>query len=390
MAKHKLRIEDLTKTYGDEVAVDGLSTSVKPGQLKSLLGPSGCGKTTTLRCVAGLETPDSGRIYIDDELVVAPEQGVNVNPESRDIGMVFQSYAVWPHMTVEENVRYPLKVQKVGTKAEREERVRNLLERVGLDKYGDNIATNLSGGQQQRVAIARALVTEPDLLLFDEPLSNLDAKLRREMRHEIKDLYEDLGITVLYVTHSQDEAMFLSDEIAIMLDGSIVEEGDPVELHTNPQTFFAMNFMGHCNTVPGRIAAVDETTTVVETGIGELRVGTDRSGFTAGQEVYLCFRPKACRILGPTDSADGDNVIEGNLAMEAATRDFIEYEVDVGESTVLVRSTEPGHVADDGTVRFAVAPDDAKVFARSEGQEIIDTNQASTVEEDMARPEPAD
>jgi len=390
MSEYKLRVEDLTKTYGDEVAVDGLSTTVKSGQLKSLLGPSGCGKTTTLRCVAGLETPDSGRIYVDDELVVAPEEGINVNPENRDIGMVFQSYAVWPHMTVAENVRYPLKVQKIDSKADRDERVEDLLERVGLDRYADNIATNLSGGQQQRVAIARALVTEPDLLLFDEPLSNLDAKLRREMRHEIKDLYEDLGITVLYVTHSQDEAMFLSDEIAIMLDGSIVEEGDPVELHTDPQTFFGMNFMGHCNTVPGRITSVDETTTLVDTRIGDLRVDTDRSGFATGKEVYFCFRPKACRMLGPDDTGEGDNILTGDLAMQAATRDFIEYEVDIGEATVLVRCTEPGYVADDGTVRFALAHDDAKVFDRSEGQDIVDTNQASTVEEELARPEPAD
>ena len=390
MSDIKLRIEDLRKTYGTEVAVDGLSTTVEAGQLKSLLGPSGCGKTTTLRCVAGLEKPDSGRIYIDDELVSAPEEDVHVSASDRGIGMVFQSYAVWPHMTVEENVRFPLKVQKIGTKAERREQVDEVLTRVGLDKYANNLSTNLSGGQQQRVAIARALVTEPEILLFDEPLSNLDAKLRRDMRLEIKELYEEFGTTILYVTHAQDEAMFLSDDIAVMLDGKIVEEGSPVRLHNDPQTFFGMNFMGHCNTVPGRITSVDETTTLVDTRIGDLRGDTDRSGFATGQEVYFCFRPKACRMLGPDDTGEGDNILTGDLAMQAATRDFIEYEVDIGEATVLVRCTEPGYVADDGTVRFALAHDDAKVFDRSEGQDIVDTNQASTVEEELARPEPAD
>ncbi|MDX1747384.1 MAG: ABC transporter ATP-binding protein, partial [Halobacteriales archaeon] len=194
-----LRVENLKKTFGDEVAVDDLSIEVDRGTLKSLLGPSGCGKTTTLRCIAGLERPDSGRIYIDDELVTDPEDGVHTEPENRGIGMVFQSYAVWPHMTVEENVMYPLKIQKIGTKAERKQRVADVLEAVGLTPYADNLATNLSGGQQQRVAISRALVVEPDILLFDEPLSNLDAKLRREMRMEIKRIYREFNTTVLYV-----------------------------------------------------------------------------------------------------------------------------------------------------------------------------------------------
>ena len=386
MADLKLAIENLRKTYGEEVAVDDLSTTVTEGQLKSLLGPSGCGKTTTLRCVAGLETPDAGRIYIDDEVVFDAERGIQVNPEDRDIGMVFQSYAVWPHMTVRENVRYPLEVQKIGTKAERNERVMTLLERVGLDTYADNISTNLSGGQQQRVAIARALITEPHLLLFDEPLSNLDAKLRREMRHEIKELKEDLGITVLYVTHSQDEAMFLSDEISIMLDGQIIEEGHPVELHTNPQTFFGMNFMGHCNTAKGTVREVGAELATVETSIGDIKVDADRCSVGVGEEVFACFRPKACRPIGPDETMPGDNVFAGTLAMEAATRDFIEYEVTVGGSTILVRSTEPRPGTGE-TFRFALSPGHVNVFGREEGQRVVDVDQASTIEEDMARPD---
>jgi len=386
----KLRIEDLRKTYGDEVAVDGLSTEVQAGQLKSLLGPSGCGKTTTLRCVAGLEKPDSGRIYIDDELVSAPEENVHVGAADRGIGMVFQSYAVWPHMTVEQNVRFPLKVQKIGTKAERRERVDDVLERVGLDKYANNLSTNLSGGQQQRVAIARALVTEPEILLFDEPLSNLDAKLRRDMRLEIKELYEEFGTTILYVTHAQDEAMFLSDEIAVMLDGQIVEEDAPVTLHENPQTFFGMNFMGHCNTVSGTITERAGDDLTVDTSLGTFRIDGDRSDLGGETDVYLCFRPKHCRLLFDGESPDeNDFVIDGSVLMQAATRDFIEYQVDVGDSNLLVRGTDPRTVESGQTVRVAVSQRDVKVFGHDEGQRVIDADQASTAER-AVDPEVAD
>ncbi|MDX1745241.1 MAG: ABC transporter ATP-binding protein [Halobacteriales archaeon] len=356
-----LRVENLRKTFGDEVAVDDLSMDVKQGQLKSLLGPSGCGKTTTLRCIAGLERPDSGRIYIDGELVTDPQNGLHVEPENRGIGMVFQSYAVWPHMTVEQNVRYPLKIQKIGTKAERRQRVQEILEVVGLGEYADNLATNLSGGQQQRVAIARALVTEPAILLFDEPLSNLDAKLRREMRMEIRDIYRKFNTTILYVTHSQDEAMFLSSEIAIMNDGNIIEEGDPASLHENPETFFTMNFMGRSNTLRGRVDAVADGSATVETAIGEL-TSTDLIGeFQVGQEVFVCFRPKFCELH--TERPDGDGqTFEGSLSMQAPTRDFSEYRISIGDEGILIRTPDPRPIDDGQTVWFTIDPSKVKTF----------------------------
>jgi iron(III) transport system ATP-binding protein len=369
----KLRVENLTKTFGDEVAVDGLSMEIEMGKLKSLLGPSGCGKTTTLRCIAGLERPDSGKIWIDDELVADPENDLHVEPEDRGIGMVFQSYAVWPHMTVEENVMYPLKIQSIGSKAEREERVTEVLEAVGLDPYRDNLATNLSGGQQQRVAISRALVVEPDILLFDEPLSNLDAKLRREMRMEISRIYREFNTTVLYVTHSQDEAMFLSDEIAIMRDGQIVEEGPPDQLHSDPQTFFGMNFMGRCNTLEGRVTNASDQVTTVETDIGVIRSSNLIGTYQEADSAYVCFRPKFCRLLADADATveETENSFEGRVTMRAATRDFTEYELDVQGTEILVRTPEPLPVYKGDTAKFAVDHENVKLFPFTDARQLI-------------------
>jgi iron(III) transport system ATP-binding protein len=378
----KLRVENLTKTFGNEVAVDNLSTEIEQGRLKSLLGPSGCGKTTTLRCIAGLERPDSGKIWIDDELVADPENDVHVEPEDRGIGMVFQSYAVWPHMTVEENVMYPLKIQNIGSKQEREERVTNVLEAVGLDPYRDNLATNLSGGQQQRVAISRALVVEPDILLFDEPLSNLDAKLRREMRMEISRIYKEFNTTVLYVTHSQDEAMFLSDQIAIMRDGQIVEEGPPDQLHSDPQTFFGMNFMGRCNTLEGSVSQMADGIVTVETDIGELRSSNLIGSYDVNDSAYVCFRPKFCRLLPDDDQTirETENSFEGEITMRAATRDFTEYELRVGSTGVLVRTPEPLPVYRGDTVRFAVDHENVKLFPYTEARQAIAEAESAVAE----------
>lgn len=377
-----LRVENLTKTFGDEVAVDNLSIDVKKGDLKSLLGPSGCGKSTTLRCIAGLERPDSGRIYIGDELVSAPEEGVHVEPENRGLGMVFQSYAVWPHMTVEENVNYPLKIQGVGTKGERKEKVDKVLDAVGLKEYGDNLATNLSGGQQQRVAISRALVVEPDILLFDEPLSNLDAKLRREMRMEITRIYEEFNTTVLYVTHSQDEAMFLSDEIAIMRDGSVIEEGPPASLHSDPQTFFGMNFMGRCNTVRGEINSINGSTVTVKTDIGTLSSNRVMADVSSGDRVFACFRPKFCRLLSEDIQRSGQEqfTLKGVVTMRAATRDFTEYQIERNGMEILVRTPEPEPVYEGDEIEFSLSAENVKVFGYDEGIGVLDADHASAAE----------
>lgn len=377
-----LRVENLTKTFGDEVAVDNLSIDIKKGDLKSLLGPSGCGKSTTLRCIAGLEHPDSGRIYIGGELVSAPEEGVHVEPENRGLGMVFQSYAVWPHMTVEENINYPLKVQGIGTKGERQQKVDRVLDAVGLAEYSDNLATNLSGGQQQRVAISRALVVEPDILLFDEPLSNLDAKLRREMRLEINRIYKEFNTTVLYVTHSQDEAMFLSDEISIMRDGSIIEEGPPASLHSDPQTFFGMNFMGRCNTVSGKVTSTDGTTLTVDTDIGTLSSNQAMANLSSGDQVFACFRPKFCRLLTEDDpiSDEGTLTLKGTVKMQAATRDFTEYQVERNDMEILVRTPEPEPIYRGDEVDIALAAEDVKVFSHNEGVNVLEADHASTAQ----------
>src|SRR5947208_4239144 len=224
MAPPVLEFRAVIKRFGTVNAVDGVNFAVQRGEIFTLLGPSGCGKTTTLRLVAGLEEPDGGEIYIDGKIVAAPQRGVFLPPEKRQLGMVFQSYAIWPHLTVFENVAFPLRVRRESTELIRQ-RVDHTLESVGLGGFADRGATQLSGGQQQRVALARALVYEPAVLLLDEPLSNLDAKLREQMRFELRALHESLNITTVYVTHDQEEALALSDRIGLMHEGTLLEVG---------------------------------------------------------------------------------------------------------------------------------------------------------------------
>ena len=225
------------------------NVDVKDGEFISFLGPSGCGKTTTLRMIAGFERPTEGSIILGDTVVSSASEGLFMAPEKRDIGMVFQSYAVWPHMTVAENVAYPLKIQGVS-KAERDRRVEEALKMVHLDQYGRRYPNQLSGGQQQRVALARALIAHPGLLLLDEPLSNLDAKLRESMRFEISTLQKELGITVIYVTHDQSEAMTMSDRIVVMNGGEIQQIGRPFDVYTHPANKMVADFIGLVNFVP--------------------------------------------------------------------------------------------------------------------------------------------
>ncbi|WP_336022815.1 ABC transporter ATP-binding protein [Halobellus salinisoli] len=381
MSSRTLRVEGLTKNYRETVAVDGLSVTIEEGEFKSLLGPSGCGKTTTLRCIAGIEKADGGRMYINDELVSAPDEGVHMKPENRDIGMVFQSYAIWPHMTVKENVRFPLKVRGIGTKQEREERVLEMLKMVGLERYQNAMATELSGGQQQRVAISRALVIEPEILLFDEPLSNLDAKLRREMREEIKRLSDELDITTLYVTHSQDEAMFLSDTIALMNEGAIVEEDSPESLHTDPDSLFAMDFMGHTNTFGGSVTKVGESNSIVKTPIGEFTVKRSRiqPAATVGTEIIISFRPKFCdypKATGRTADREYAASLDGILEQKAATRDFTEYHIAIDDEQITFRSLEPlDHDVGD-PIQIRVPQEHVRIFEDQQRINVADRQDA--------------
>ena len=248
----EVRIEHVFKRFGDVTAVSDFDLTVKDGEFVSLLGPSGCGKTTSLRMIAGFERATEGEIYIGDHCVSSHIKNTFVPPEKRDIGMVFQSYAVWPHMTVTENVAYPLKIQKVP-KEERAARVAEMLKLVHLDEYGSRYPPQLSGGQQQRVALARALVMRPGLLLLDEPLSNLDAKLRESMRFEISSIQKELGITVIYVTHDQSEAMTMSDRVVVMSRGVIQQIGTPYEIYRNPANKMVADFIGLVNFVEGEV-----------------------------------------------------------------------------------------------------------------------------------------
>jgi iron(III) transport system ATP-binding protein len=247
-----IRVVGLAKAFGKVRAVDGVSFEVAAGSLVSLLGPSGCGKTTTLRLVAGLETPDAGEVYVGTRLLTSAARGVFLPPEKRRMGMVFQSYAIWPHMTVFENIAFPLRARRVPA-GEIRERVMALLGSLGLDGFHDRPAPLLSGGQQQRVSLGRALVASPDVLLLDEPFSNLDARRREEMHRKRKEVRARVGVTTLFVTHDQTEAMILSDRVLVMSAGRIAQEGEPQEVYERPRSRFIMDFLGQVNHVNARV-----------------------------------------------------------------------------------------------------------------------------------------
>ena len=250
-----IEVQNLVKCFGDDRAVDDVSFSAPRGSFLTLLGPSGCGKTTTLMSIAGLHGIDAGTIRVGGVIYTAPADGIFLPPEKRDIGMVFQSYAIWPHMTVAQNVAYPLEIRKVG-RAETDSRVADVLRLVGLGEMAGKLATQLSGGQQQRAALARAIVSRPRLLLFDEPLSNLDLKLRERMRIELKRIQHEVGITSIYVTHDQAEALVMSDEIIVMSKGRIQQKGGPREIYARPVNAYVSNFIGVANLLKGRVIAI--------------------------------------------------------------------------------------------------------------------------------------
>jgi iron(III) transport system ATP-binding protein len=294
-----LRLDSVTCRFGDAVAVDGIDLVVAQGELVTLLGPSGCGKTTTLRMIAGLERSDGGRIVLGDRVVDDAAKGLFVAPERRDIGMVFQSYAIWPHMTVFDNVAYPLAVRR-RPKDEIRLLVMKALRTVGLENFAQRPAPALSGGQQQRVAIARAIVFEPKLLLMDEPLSNLDARLRESMQLELRTLQQRLRITTVYVTHDQGEAMALSDRIVVMGAGRILQQGRPDDVYLKPSSRTVANFLGSPNFL--RAVVTSCRSEPGEASVLELERpgwrGTARAALTflPGQEVTLVVRPEAIRL----------------------------------------------------------------------------------------------
>jgi len=311
-----LTVEGLQKTFKDHGAhvraVDGVGFEVRDGEVYTLLGPSGCGKTSTLRAVAGLERPDGGRISIDGVVVTDVASRAAVPPNKRDIGMVFQSYGIWPHMTVFENAAFPLRVGKGKlSRHELRQRVEETLATVHLAGYESRMATQLSGGQQQRLALARALVRRPKLLLLDEPLSNLDAKLRKAMRAELTSLQQDLGITTLYVTHDQDEALSMSSRIAVMAEGRILQEGRPRAIYEKPTTRFVAEFVGVTNFLAGVVRGLGPQTVSVETSAGLFTVDGATSA-TVGSAVTAAVRAEAVR-LHSEEPMGVPNVIRGEL-----------------------------------------------------------------------------
>ena len=322
-----VRVSAIHKSFGSVVALQAVDFDVSLGSTVSLLGPSGCGKTTMLRSIAGLETPNAGRISIGNAVVFDSEQMINLPSERRQIGMVFQSYAVWPHMTVGENVGFPLKIRRTPTK-EIKARVTEVLSLVGLAGYADRPSTNLSGGQQQRVALARAIVHEPRLVLFDEPLSNLDAKLREQMRTELKLLQNRLGFTAIYVTHDQEEALALSDSIIVMNHGRVEAMASPRVLFNNPPTPFVANFVGFDNLYDAKVESVGDCGDMTAFGraspqpitvsVGGIILRCFWQGDTSlsrGMPVTLAFRSERVGLLRskPGKSDSGSNQYEGTV-----------------------------------------------------------------------------
>ena len=334
-----IKLTSLTKRFdsrgADVKAVNGIDLDIPEGKLVSLLGPSGCGKTTTLRLIAGLARPDSGEITIGDVTVCSPAGGVWVGPHKRPIGIVFQSYAIWPHMSVLSNVMFPLRVgRKKVNRTEARERSLAALELVGLRELADRPAPALSGGQQQRVALARALVREPKVLLLDEPLSNLDAALRDHMRDEIRALQQRLNITTVFVTHDQDEALAISDEVVVMDQGEIVEHGLPQEIYASPRKEFTARFLGVSNAIPGIVQSFSDGHVEVKTDEGLLRCQT-YTELSAGAQVTAYLRPESFSLSRHRRS-DADWT--GRVEVSIYRGDFWDYRVRVGDKSLKIRA----------------------------------------------------
>jgi iron(III) transport system ATP-binding protein len=342
-----LRIDSLTKTFrsGSDVvrAVDGITLDVIPGELVVLLGPSGCGKTTLLRCLAGLESADQGRITFGDRTVYDSQRGIDVAPNKRNIGMVFQSYALWPHKTVQANVAYPLKVRNMKHQL-RDGWVEAAAELVDCGHLLGRYPAQLSGGQQQRVALARALVARPDVLLFDEPLSNLDALLRTQVRNELHELHGRIGFTGVYVTHDQSEALAIADRLVIMRSGRIDQVGNPHDVYEHPASEYAAQFVGFANRLALRRNGTGWLTPHGEPVEGEVPVehGTD--------EVHLRFRPEVADVATAGSTRPGWLSVPATLvdAVYAGAHD--ELTLKAGDASVLVRTSAPRPVAPGGAV----------------------------------------
>lgn len=352
----EIEIEGLCKYYLSEektvAALDHVDLIIPANRIFTLLGPSGCGKTTLLRCIVGLETPDAGEIRIGGDVVWSSARGIFVPPEKRGLGMVFQTYAIWPHMTVFDNIAYPLQVRRQRKEVIRE-KVAKTLRFVQLEGLERRPATKLSGGQQQRVALARALVAEPKVILFDEPLSNLDAKLREETRKELRHFLAELGITAVYVTHDRVEALALSDTIAVMRAGKIVEMGSPQKIYFEAEHRYVADFIGRANQIDAVVSGHDEDMTVVETGLGTIHCGGRK--LPAGSRATLCIRPEFVRVAR-NEAGTGINALEGKVSALEFVGEVYEAQVGVGEERLLARIDPDMGVREGDTVRIRLDP----------------------------------
>ena len=354
-------VSGLVKRFGGHTVVNDVSFSVKKGGTLALLGPSGCGKTTILRCLAGLEAPDAGRITIAGRAAFDAPAAVNLLPEQRGLGVVFQSYAVWPHMTVAQNVGFPLRVRKKMSTDERQARVQRALNAVGLAGFADRSATQLSGGQQQRVALARALVHEPDVVLFDEALSNLDKLLREQMRLELKALQDRLGFTAIYVTHDQDEALGLADTLVLLNAGVIDASGSAEDVFRCANSAFSARFFGW-NVIPGVFAVADAGAATVRIGSNTLRVAS-LTDAAVGAAIEVGFRREHVSLRPmPLERPMANGAMTAKVVTSSFQGLQNEYLLDVGDS-VLVRALHPDIAAPRGaTVELAISPANIRVW----------------------------
>jgi len=344
----RIEVIDLVVRYGDTTAVDRVGFAIAPGELVTLLGPSGCGKTTTLRAIAGLETPTGGSISLNGEIVWSASPKRAVPAEKRGVSMVFQSYAIWPHMTVFENVAYGLRVRGTSA-ADIKSNVVRVLDMVQMGAYADRPSSALSGGQQQRVAVARAIAFSPTVVLFDEPLSNLDAKLRAEMRVELRELQRRLDITSLYVTHDQEEALAISDRVIVMNGGKIEQIGTPEDIYNRPCSRFVADFVGSANMLQGHVKAMNaDGTMVFETSAGVsilTAAGKQDSTTLALRSSYIHLRP------------DETNRIAGTIHRRMFHGDFIQYVIDWPDGQLIVRRPPTEMLEEGSAITVSFAPD---------------------------------
>ena len=354
----EIHIKNISKYYysgGKTIkALDNVNLTIPANRIFTLLGPSGCGKTTLLRCIVGLESPDTGEIEIGGEVVWSSEKNIFVPTENRGLGMVFQTYAIWPHMNVFNNVAYPLQTRKMPRDVIRN-KVEKTLRFVQLEGFEDRPATKLSGGQQQRVALARALVAEPKVILFDEPLSNLDAKLREETRKELRTFLTELQITAVYVTHDRIEALALSDIVAVMNKGRIIETGSPRDIYFNANHRFVADFIGRTNLIEAVVTSQEGTVTTVDCAIGSVNC-RKQIDMKPGDKVTLCLRPEFIR-LKRGDAKKAQNVFNGRIQSLVFIGEAFEGEIIVNDSQLFIKIEPDSAIIEEDRANFTVDPE---------------------------------